>query len=63
MGGAKSEPNSKEGVMREERPDQRDPEPERPVQDESQLDDLDPEEQGEDVKGGGARQTSQSTNY
>jgi hypothetical protein len=43
--------------MREKRPDQSGPEPEQSVEDESQLDDLDPEESGEDVKGGGARFT------
>jgi hypothetical protein len=48
--------------MQEERPDQPAPEAEEPLKDESQLDDLDPEEQGEDVKGGGWRPSSQSTN-
>jgi hypothetical protein len=47
-----------------ERPqDEQEPQEERPV-DESELDDLDPEEEGEDVKGGGVRQgTTSSTHW
>jgi hypothetical protein len=52
--------------VQEDPKDKQDPAEEgRQPQDESELDDLDPEEQGEDVKGGGSRPggTSSSSHW
>ena len=49
--------------MQEDPKDKQGPQEEQRPLDESQLDDLDPEEEGEDVKGGGYRQTTHTTQF
>jgi hypothetical protein len=51
----------KESTMSDDPKTTNEPEPESEQDDESRLDDLDPEEEGEDVLGGGAPRFSGST--
>jgi hypothetical protein len=58
-------PDKKECAMSDDPKTTNEPEPESERDDESRLDDLDPEEEGEDVLGGGAppRYSSSRSNY